>query len=60
MPIYEYRCRKCGAKFEDFHWEDEEDKNLKCPQCGEINMERVALSFSKSCGSGYCSPEQSA
>ena len=35
MPIYEYRCERCGAEFE--HRERINDRRLKtCPKCGGI------------------------
>ncbi len=32
MPIYEYRCTKCGEIFEVFHMAGE-DVEPKCPKC---------------------------
>jgi putative FmdB family regulatory protein len=41
MPIYEYKCQKCGEKFEQrvgfFHT----NKSTKCPKCGSEPAERV-------------------
>jgi putative FmdB family regulatory protein len=31
MPIYEYRCRKCGEVFERFQKVNEGGDNLTCP-----------------------------
>ncbi len=67
MPIYEFRCNKCGIKFEELI------KNscgqldyLKCPNCREQNISRLfskfavfqAMSYNKDVGSlrsGKCS-----
>src|SRR5207244_7568269 len=32
MPTYEYRCRKCGHRFELFH-SIKDDKPKRCPKC---------------------------
>lgn len=32
MPTYEYQCRKCEHRFEEFHGISERPK-LKCPKC---------------------------
>jgi putative FmdB family regulatory protein len=41
MPIYEYKCKKCGEKFDIrlgiFH----SSKSVKCPKCGADEPERV-------------------
>jgi len=40
MPIYEYKCRKCGELFEQFVSGDKTDADVKCPKCGAKNPER--------------------
>lgn len=57
MPIYEYRCRKCGVVFERFLKTQERGDELACPLCGEKKPEKVFSSFfskgsDTSCGSG--------
>lgn len=32
MPTYDYRCRKCGHRFEVFH-SIKDDKPRRCPRC---------------------------
>ena len=32
MPIYEYKCRKCGAEFEQLL--KRADEKVNCPECG--------------------------
>jgi putative FmdB family regulatory protein len=35
MPTYQYRCQKCGAKFERTETISEHEAlKLKCPKCG--------------------------
>jgi putative FmdB family regulatory protein len=50
MPIYEYRCRKCGKIFEKIQKVNERGKSLKCPYCGGQKPEKVLSSFSSSKG----------
>lgn len=33
MPTYEYKCKKCGHKFEKFH-KMNDDSIKTCPECG--------------------------
>ena len=39
MPIYEYKCPKCGAKFEKLISMSQRD-NVKCEKCGN-EVDRV-------------------
>jgi putative FmdB family regulatory protein len=65
MPIFEYRCTKCGNKFEELVTGDR-DKQIPCPSCGAKSTEKQmsaigGISMGKSssgpsCGSGGCSP----
>jgi putative FmdB family regulatory protein len=34
MPTYDYLCKCCGHKFDDFRPVDERDKRAPCPKCG--------------------------
>jgi putative FmdB family regulatory protein len=51
MPIYEYRCRKCGEVFERYMKVNESGESLTCPYCGEKKPEKILSSFSSSKGS---------
>ena len=51
MPIYEYRCRKCGQVFERIQKVNEGGDNLTCPHCGKKKPEKILSSFSSSKGS---------
>jgi putative FmdB family regulatory protein len=58
MPIYEYRCRKCGKLFEKIQKVAEGGDSLKCPYCGGQTPEKVLSRFSSSKGSesSSCAP----
>ena len=34
MPLYEYRCEKCGQQYESYKRLAEEKKDETCPACG--------------------------
>jgi len=38
MPIYEYKCRGCGHKFEELVLGEEE---IKCPKCNSKELEKL-------------------
>lgn len=45
MPVYEFRCGKCGTRYEvSCHWE-ERHKKAVCPKCGSRKSEPVVTSF---------------
>jgi putative FmdB family regulatory protein len=46
MPIYEYVCEKCGNKFDEFFWADEDTSKLKCPKCGDKKLTKTVSAFS--------------
>jgi putative FmdB family regulatory protein len=48
MPIYEYQCRVCGHKFEVLQKLGEDGSDLKCPECGADNPQKVFSVFSGS------------
>ncbi|MDH3377743.1 MAG: zinc ribbon domain-containing protein [Gammaproteobacteria bacterium] len=46
MPIYEYRCRKCGETFErEEHVTDHEPGKARCPKCKSKGVSQVLGSF---------------
>lgn len=38
MPLYEYKCKKCGAVFEKLILDSSWEKDLKCPSCGSKEL----------------------
>ncbi|GIU80743.1 MAG: zinc ribbon domain-containing protein [Bryobacteraceae bacterium] len=62
MPMYEYRCEECGAKYEQLRRMSEADTNLECPACGSLNVRRevsacaIGGSASSSNSGGGCVP----
>ena len=56
MPLYEYKCSKCGHLFSKLVWSPSDEKDLKCPLCEETRVERQISSVG-SCGSGSCSTD---
>jgi len=50
VPIYEYRCSRCGECFERIQGVAEKDSPLACPKCGADRPERILSAFS--CGGG--------
>lgn len=69
MPIYEFRCLKCGEVFELLNLKKEgEGIKAECPKCKSPELEKVmsrmsvirsggskATQTEKSCSSGSCS-----
>lgn len=37
MPIYEYKCPKCGNVFEEWVKASDSQKHAKCPECGALS-----------------------
>ncbi|MBP7146706.1 MAG: zinc ribbon domain-containing protein [Acidobacteria bacterium] len=62
MPIYEYRCRACGTRFEKIVLSS--SVKISCPDCGGRKVEQQVSAFgiggtgkaaSSSSGSSGCS-----
>ncbi len=45
MPVYEYTCRKCDAKFEKLVPTMSESKSPPCPECGSKQTEKALSVF---------------
>ncbi|MCU0302769.1 MAG: zinc ribbon domain-containing protein [Thermoanaerobaculales bacterium] len=64
MPIYEYRCSRCGAVFARLQSLSSEVRPMPCPSCHGEETERLLSTFaagassprSGSCGSGASGP----
>ena len=51
MPIYEFRCKSCGQKFEELVFSSLFDPaNIYCPACGKNDSEKLMSAFSASGG----------
>jgi len=57
MPIYEYECRSCKARFEVLQKMNEDNSHLRCPKCNADMPQRLLSSFSAGPGgsSSACS-----
>jgi putative FmdB family regulatory protein len=55
MPLYEYRCRKCGKSFEMLRRMQDADRDLECPECRSEEIERLLSTF----GTGGCASSRS-
>jgi putative FmdB family regulatory protein len=49
MPIYEFKCNRCGSTFEQLVFSSDGEDNFICPSCGAGETCRLMSSFS--CGS---------
>ncbi|GAB4238832.1 MAG: zinc ribbon domain-containing protein [Acidobacteriota bacterium] len=57
MPIYEYKCRKCGSRFEKIVIGTRAE--VVCPKCGGREVEQVVSGFAVRGGrasSAGCAP----
>ena len=52
MPIYEFKCAQCGRFIEMLLKSSSETVEMKCPDCGAENLERVLSSTSYVMGEG--------
>jgi putative FmdB family regulatory protein len=41
MPIFEFRCMKCGNVFEKIFLKSDENVEMECPECKSPSLERV-------------------
>ncbi|MBW1835306.1 MAG: zinc ribbon domain-containing protein [Deltaproteobacteria bacterium] len=44
MPIYEFKCLKCQTYFEMLVMNNDEEVELKCPECKSEDFERIISS----------------
>ncbi len=45
MPVYTYRCRKCGSEFDLLVGVVAEEQKAKCTKCGGTDLERLLTTF---------------
>ncbi|MCF6150143.1 MAG: zinc ribbon domain-containing protein [Candidatus Kuenenia sp.] len=48
MPVYEFKCNKCGIKFEEYFKSASEQKKLFCPSCQSEHIEKIFSVFGTS------------
>jgi putative FmdB family regulatory protein len=52
MPIYEFKCKKCGAIYECLCFRTSGEDKGPCPTCGSEDSEKQLSTFSSG-GSGF-------
>ncbi|MGB2798895.1 MAG: zinc ribbon domain-containing protein [Dehalococcoidia bacterium] len=45
MPIYEYRCTRCGEKFDVRQTIGEDGSKVTCPKCQAGNPQKLLSTF---------------
>lgn len=45
MPIYEYRCTKCGTEFEKIVFSQDGEKSVPCPECKSKKTRKMISRF---------------
>lgn len=45
MPIYEFKCSQCGKIFETLCVSKEDERTVKCPNCGSKDVKKEFSSF---------------
>ena len=63
MPLFEYKCKKCGQKVEFLDRGSDTGRHV-CPRCGSMNLQKLFSTFSagrsdsraesNSCPTGTC------
>ena len=54
MPMYDYKCTKCGTIFEELVFSSTEtDNKIKCPKCDFSNVKRQLSAPFISANSGF-------
>ncbi len=56
MPIFEYRCKECGEKFETLVFSSARPEPVKCEKCGSEQTEKLMSAFASgglNAGSSY-------
>ena len=48
MPIYEFKCKKCSAEYEELvaHDKTGKYKSVKCPNCNSVKKEKLVSNCS--------------
>jgi len=57
MPLYEYACRSCGARFEVLQRMGADSAGVICPKCGGAQVAKQLSTFASATGgSGTAMP----
>lgn len=51
MPIFEFRCQKCGNEFEKIVFN--QNSKIQCPGCSSSKVEKKVSAFSFKSGSKF-------
>ena len=46
MPLYEYRCRECGERFEKLVRFSASASEIECAKCGARKVDKLISAFS--------------
>jgi putative FmdB family regulatory protein len=52
MPLYEYQCEACGARFEQLRRMAEADRGVECPKCESAEVKRTLSTFASRVAGG--------
>jgi len=56
MPLYEYRCRDCGRRFEVLQRVGADRTGVTCPECGGAEVAKLLSTFASASQSGSAMP----
>jgi putative FmdB family regulatory protein len=59
MPIYDYRCKECGAEFEKIVRLSEADRTPLCPECSSPDTRKQITTFASPSSSSSTSSSSS-
>ena len=52
MPMYEFRCRDCGERFEELRSLSDPNEGIECPSCSGGRVEKLFSTFAAATGGG--------
>ncbi|MBD3411038.1 MAG: zinc ribbon domain-containing protein [Ignavibacteriales bacterium] len=53
MPIFEYRCKSCGEKFDVLHKSSASIGEVSCPSCQSAEAEKLLSAFAPNVPGGF-------
>jgi putative FmdB family regulatory protein len=58
MPMFEFKCAECKSEFEALVYRVSEKEEVKCPNCGGLDLEEKISRFASGpgAGAGDCAP----